>query len=89
MTLAFLNDSRAYESSHHAISFWGHDSSFEVHFRLEEAALAKMTGRERLDETEALAVFDMNKAAIRSLASRIYRQRRARYCPISQHDIQS
>ncbi len=36
MALAFLNNCRSFDAERKSLSFWGHDNTFEVAFRLDE-----------------------------------------------------
>lgn len=87
MTLSFPNDSRSFDAARNSVSFWGYDASFEVAFRLDESALHRLAGKDRLSETAALAVFDNHLAHIRTVATRMYRKRQKRYCELSGSDM--
>jgi hypothetical protein len=87
MALDFLNDARSYDSGHKCVSFWGHDSAFEVTFKLDQMALRRFAGQETLTEAIALKAFDSNIKSIRDVARKIYSKNAKRYCEISADDI--
>lgn len=68
MTLNFPNPSRSYEPGHARVRFWGHDSSMEVDFFLEEDALFRMSPRTSSDELAILKAFDANRDRIMAAA---------------------
>jgi hypothetical protein len=78
MTLHFPNISRNYDPSRHCVCFWGHDSTFEVSFHLDEAALIKISPYADRDEASLLRVFDVNRARIQDAASAAYAHSRGR-----------
>ncbi|MDR3376372.1 MAG: DUF1488 domain-containing protein [Ancalomicrobiaceae bacterium] len=87
MALDFLNDSRSYDPSHQYVTFWGHDSAFEITFRLDHAALSRFAGNDTLSEAAALNAFDTNIAYIRSIARKLYQGNPKRYWELSAKDI--
>jgi Protein of unknown function (DUF1488) len=68
MTLHFPNASRNYNPTRHRVCFWDHDSTFEVSFHVDEAALCKISPYANRDETSLLRVFDVNRARIEEAA---------------------
>ena len=87
MTLSFLNDCRSFDSERNSVSFWGHDATFEVTFRLVESALSRISGLDRPGEAAALAAFDRNRDYIRSAAQRMYKRNPKPYCELSSSDL--
>jgi Protein of unknown function (DUF1488) len=78
MTLQFPNASRNYDPARHCVCFWGHDSTFEISFSLDEEALGKISPYADRDETSLLHVFDVNRARIEEAASVAYSRSRQR-----------
>lgn len=72
MSLNFPNPSRSYEPDHARVRFWGHDSSMEVSFFLEEDALFLMAPGTAGDEKAILQAFDANRARIMEAARKAY-----------------
>jgi hypothetical protein len=72
MALHFPNASRNYDATRHCVRFWGHDSTTEVSFYLEEDALFKISPYSDRDEASMLHVFDVNLARIQEAASIAY-----------------
>jgi Protein of unknown function (DUF1488) len=72
MALHFPNASRNYDATRHCVRFWGHDSTTEVSFYLEEDALFKISPYSDRDEASMLHVFDVNLARIQEAASVAY-----------------
>jgi hypothetical protein len=70
--LTFPNASRAYDRTHRCINFWGHDSAFEISFRIDEASLQRLSPQQDLDEEATLRVFDLNRASIERAAHSAY-----------------
>jgi hypothetical protein len=87
MALSFLNDMRSYDSSHQYVTFWGHDSAFEVTFRLDHSALKRFAGLDILSEAAALKAFDENVVSIRFAAQKMYQGKRERYFELSERDM--
>lgn len=87
MTLSFLNDCRSFEPERNSVSFWGHDATFEVTFRLVESALSRITGLDRPGEAAALAAFDKNRDHIRNAAQRMYKRNPRHYCELTGSDL--
>ncbi len=72
MSLNFPNQSRSYEPRHARVRFWGHDSSMEVEFFVDEDALLRLSPGAGTDETAILRVFDANRARIMDAARKAY-----------------
>jgi len=89
MTLHFPNASRNYDAGRHCVSFWGHDSTFEITFTLDEEALSKISPYAERDEASLLHVFDVNRARIEEAASVAYSrsQQRQSYHRLSASDL--
>lgn len=89
MTLHFPNDSRNYDQTRHCVCFWGHDSTFEVSFHLDEEALLKISPYANRDEASLLHVFDVNRVRIQEAASGAYSRSRGRqnYLRLSASDL--
>jgi len=76
MTLHFPNASRCYDAARRAVSFWGHDSAFEIVFHVEEEALRRLSPNMAGDEASLLRSFDTNRARIERVAGNAYQRRR-------------
>lgn len=89
MTLHFPNTSRNYDPTRHCVCFWGHDSTFEVSFHLDEDALFKISPYSDRDEASLLHVFDVNRTRIQEAASVTYSRSRQRqnYHRLSASDL--
>ncbi|MDR3495901.1 MAG: DUF1488 domain-containing protein [Ancalomicrobiaceae bacterium] len=87
MALNFLNDMRSYDASRQYVTFWGHDSAFEVTFRLDTTALKRFSGLDTLSEAIALKAFDENRDRIRFAAQKMYQGKPERYVELSAQDM--
>jgi len=89
MTLHFPNASRSYDPTRHSVCFWGHDSTFEITFSLDEEALGKISPYAGRDEASLLHVFDVNRTRIEEAASVAYSrsQQRQNYHRLSASDL--
>jgi len=89
MSLHFPNASRNYDPARHCIRFWGHDSTFEISFYLDEDALVKISPYSERDEASLLHVFDVNRVRIEEAASATYSSSRQRqsYHRLSASDL--
>jgi hypothetical protein len=76
MSLSFPNQSRSYDPDHARVRFWGHDSSMEVAFFLEQDALFRLSPDAGSDETAILQAFDANRVRIMDAARKAYTGRR-------------
>ena len=86
-TLGLLNASRNLRSDTALVLFWGHDSTFEVVFYLDEdAPLSPYSDR---DEASLQHVFDVNRVRIEEAASVTYLRSRPRqsYHRLSASDL--
>jgi Protein of unknown function (DUF1488) len=87
MTLHFPNASRHYNPTQRCVCFWGHDSTFEISFHLDEVALYKISPYVDRNEASLLHVFDVNRTRIQESASVAYSRQRQNYCRLSASDI--
>jgi hypothetical protein len=76
MALNFLNQSRSYDATLHAVRFWGHDGAMEVSFYVVEDALKRIQPELRSDEAGILDAFDANRTVIHMAAAKTYRRSR-------------
>lgn len=72
MTLNFPNAMRAYDSTRHAVRFWGADSSMEATFFVSEDALRRVEPNVERDEDSFLRAFDRHRDRIRAAAAKVY-----------------
>jgi hypothetical protein len=79
MSLHFPNASRSYDSTKHSVSFWGHDSTIEITFSLDESAIQKLSPQAQADEPSFLRVFDANRPRIEEAAGLAYSRKRQTY----------
>jgi hypothetical protein len=70
--VSFLNHSRSYDPTRHAVRFWGYDSAMEVSFFINEDALTRIQPAARLDEEGFLNAFDSNRDLIFAAAAKVY-----------------
>ncbi|SEC10764.1 Protein of unknown function [Rhizobiales bacterium GAS188] len=91
MTLHFPNASRNYDPVRRCVSFWGHDSTFEVAFHVDEDALQRIgqgiSPAAPGDEASLLHVFDANRARIERVAGQAYSRRRQNFHRLSASDF--
>ncbi len=73
MKLHFPNPSRSFDASSSRILFWGYDSTIEVSFFLEAAALKQLYPDINDAEAELLKAFDTARDRIYEVADRVYR----------------
>jgi hypothetical protein len=74
--LNFPNQSRVFDSTRHAVRFWGHDSAMEWSFFVTEEALKRLQPNVARSETSLLLAFDTNRAAIYAAAIKAYKKER-------------
>jgi hypothetical protein len=79
MTLRFPNASRSYDETKRCVSFWGHDSTIEVAFQMDEDALRGLSPQMDYSERSFLTVFDANRDEIERVAGKAYAKRRQSY----------
>lgn len=72
MALNFPNESRSYDASRNLVRFWGHDSSLEIAFFIEVAALHKLNPATRDAEAGYLEAFDGLRERIHEIACKAY-----------------
>src|SRR5947207_13006503 len=70
--IEFPNHSRSYDRTRHAVRFWGHDSTIEASFFIEEGALRRIQPDARPDESGFLNAFDSNRDRICAAAAKLY-----------------
>ena len=68
----FPNHSRSYDSTRHAVRFWGYDSAIEASFFINEDALIRIQPKVRPDELGFLNAFDSNRDLICAAAAKLY-----------------
>jgi hypothetical protein len=72
MAVIFPNHSRSYDSSRHAVRFWGYDSAMETSFFITAAALQRLDPSMPDDEARLFSAFDRNRGLIYETAARVY-----------------
>lgn len=87
MSLQFLNASRVYDPIRHCVTFWGHDSTFEIAFHVDVDALHKFNPVAEQGEAASLQVFDVNRTRIERVAGGIYARRRQNFNRLSASDF--
>ncbi|MBX5157208.1 MULTISPECIES: DUF1488 domain-containing protein [unclassified Rhizobium] len=91
MALAFLSQSRSFDSVRNAVRFVGHDGMFQVLFFIEAGALAKSDAalqRTEPSETRWLSSFDALRNSIQHVAHKAYScRRRAFYTPTAAENV--
>lgn len=87
MSLHFPNASRAYDPKRRSVTFWGHDSAFEISFHVEEDALQLISPEARPDEASLLRAFDDNRARIERVADKAYSRKHQNYHRLSASDF--
>ena len=76
MALNFPNFSRSYDSTRHAVRFWGYDSTMETSFFIMAGALQHLQPGLRPDEESLLQAFDTNRELICAAATKVYKRGR-------------
>jgi len=80
MRLSFPNPSRSFDASKSRVCFWGYDSTIEVSFFVEAAALTRLCPEMTGADTEYLKAFDAVRNRIHEVADKVYvRDARASY----------
>ena len=74
MALNFPNVSRSYDSTRHAVRFWGYDSAMETSFFVLAEALRHLQPGIRPDEESLLQVFDSHRDQICAAATKVYKR---------------
>ncbi|VFU07525.1 conserved protein of unknown function [Methylocella tundrae] len=87
MTLHFPNASRSYDPVKRCVSFWGHESTFEIAFHLDEEALERISPEVRRNEASLLEAFDVNRVQIERAALSAYARRRQSFCHLTASDF--
>jgi len=63
---------RFYDSTRHAVRFWGHDTAMEASFFIAEDALKRVKPDMRIDEPGLLDAFDTSRDLICEAALKVY-----------------
>lgn len=87
MSLQFPNISRIYDPVRHCVTFWGHDSTFEIAFHVDADVLHRFSPRADQGEEASLQVFDVNRPRIERVASGVYARRRQSFNRLSTSDF--
>ncbi|MBB6309093.1 DUF1488 domain-containing protein [Xanthobacter tagetidis] len=87
MPLQFPNTSRVFDPVRRSVTFWGHDSAFEVAFHLDADALNRFSPQSGQDEAASLRTFDTNRLRIECVASGVYARRRQNFYRLSASDF--
>ncbi len=87
MTLQFPNASRVFDPVRRCVTFWGHDSAFEIAFHLDADVLTRFSPQSGHDEAASLRTFDTNRQRIERAASGVYARRRQSYHRLSTSDF--
>ena len=74
MALNFPNASRSYDSTRHAVRFWGYDSAMETSFFVVADALRRLQPGISPDEESLLQAFDSHCEQIRAAAAKVYKR---------------
>lgn len=74
MMLHFPNPSRSFDPDSRRVLFWGYDSTMEVSFFLDVAALKQLYPKMNDAEPEFLKAFDNARERIYAVADKIYRR---------------
>jgi len=74
MKLHFPNPSRSFDPDSSRVLFWGYDSTIEVSFFLQTAALKRLYPEMTNAEPEFLKAFDTARERIYEVADKIYRR---------------
>ena len=78
--LDFPNQSQFFNSTRHAVQFWGHDRAMEWSFFVTETALKRLQPSAERDEASLLRAFNSNRDRIYAAATKAYgRERRGSY----------
>jgi hypothetical protein len=70
--LDFPNQSRFFDSTRHAVRFWGHDRAMEWSFFVTGLALKRLQPSAERDEASLLRAFDSNREKIYAAATKAY-----------------
>ncbi|MEP9352234.1 DUF1488 domain-containing protein [Xanthobacter sp. KR7-65] len=87
MPLHFPNASRIFDPARQCVTFWGHDSTFEIAFHVDAEVLHRFSPKAGHDEAASLQVFDVNRARIERVASGVYARRRQNFNRLSAADF--
>jgi uncharacterized protein DUF1488 len=87
VTLNFINQSRSYDATRHAVRFWGYDGAREVSFFVTDDALRHLEPGASADETGLLAVFEAHRDRVLGAAARVYARGRKGSYEIGANDV--
>lgn len=87
MSLQFPNASRIYDPVRRCVTFWGHESAFEVAFHLDADVLHRFGSQVPQNEAASLQVFDVNRPRIERVASNVHARRRQSFHRLSAADF--
>ncbi|MCX7314041.1 MAG: DUF1488 domain-containing protein [Hyphomicrobiales bacterium] len=74
MALNFPNTSRSYDTTRHAVRFWGYEQAMETSFFVTAGALQQLQPGIRPDEESLLQAFDSHRDVICATANRVYKR---------------
>ena len=74
MALNFPNASRSYDTTRHAVRFWGYDSAMEMSFFVMADGLRRLQPGVPTDEASLLQAFDSHREAICAVAAKVYKR---------------
>lgn len=74
MALNFPNASRSYDSTRHAVRFWGYEQTMETSFYVMAGALQHLQPGIRPDEASLLQAFDSHRERICAAATKVYKR---------------
>jgi hypothetical protein len=74
MALSFPNRSRSYDTTRHAVRFWGHNSAMETSFFVMADALRKIQPGLAPGEAGLLHAFDLNRDLICATAAKVFKR---------------
>jgi hypothetical protein len=72
MSLSFPNQSRSFDATRRRVRFWGYDSTIEISFFMEAAALQKISPEMSDAEAGILTAFDAARERIYDVADKVY-----------------
>ena len=87
MTIEFPNPSRTYDAGRHVVRFWGYDSVLEIVFRIDCAALERISSDLQQDAVAVLATFDRHRERILRVAATVYRRHPSATCELVAADF--
>ncbi len=87
MALQFPNSSRIFNEARGCVTFWGHDSTFEIAFHVDQDVLQRFAPHEASDEAASLRAFDGNRRKIEHAANGVYSKKRRSFNRLSTSDF--